>query len=359
MTPSVWWCRKPIDLLDQRCRLQDDDIANLRNSENGKGRVDDVRDRNVALAIYHQELRHMHQALSERSTRLDHQVADRIIAPLSDAMVERDTPVRGRLPTASSSNGSESDFDTETYAKEPNEEYSIDDDSGAIRLSDGGSTGYVNDREEDDHVVAESSHYAAPRAPTPRPRIRNCVACLDRRGYSENMAMAACGHWYCLACLTGLFESALKDDSLSPPRCCRRDQLQPSKMSLGKDLYERFQKKLVEYNTEAKTYCAQPLCSAFIPPTHPPGKQAICPVCKTDTCTICKKASHPIGWWKKVQGSWLNPVALHCTSEGASDACSGDRAPQQVLDLAQEKKWQRCFKCHQMVEMEQGRNHIR
>ncbi|KAL9582159.1 MAG: hypothetical protein Q9203_005612 [Teloschistes exilis] len=223
--------------------LQDDDIANLRNSENGKGRVDDVRDRNVALAMYHQELRHMHQALSERSTRLDHQVADRIIAPLSDAMVERDTPVRGRLPTASSSNDSESDFDTETYAKEPNEEYSIDDDPGAIRLSDGGSTGYVNDREEDDHVVAESSHYAAPRAPTPRPRIRNCVACLDRRGYSENMAMAACGHWYCLACLTGLFESALKDDSLSPPRCCRRDQLQPSKMSLGKDLYERFQKK--------------------------------------------------------------------------------------------------------------------
>ncbi|KAL8769028.1 MAG: hypothetical protein Q9194_005557 [Teloschistes cf. exilis] len=137
--------------------LQDDDIANLRNSENGKGRVDDVRDRNVALAMYHQELRHMHQALSERSTRLDHQVADRIIAPLSDAMVERDTPVRGRLPTASSSNGSESDFDTETYAKEPNEEYSIDDDPGAIRLSDGGSTGYVNDREEDDHVWNEKS----------------------------------------------------------------------------------------------------------------------------------------------------------------------------------------------------------
>ncbi|KAI4199821.1 MAG: hypothetical protein LQ350_004351 [Teloschistes chrysophthalmus] len=339
-------------------QLQDDDVENLRNSGKGKGRVDDVRDRDVALAIYQQELGHWYSALLEPPTGLNRQVADRTFAPLSDTMVERDMSARGRLLTASSSSGSDSDFDTEPYSEEP-QEYSVDDDPGTIRLSDGRSTGNINDREMEHHAVAGSSHYAATRAQTPRSRIRSCVACFDRKSYNDNMALAACGHWYCLTCLTGLFESALKDDSLFPPRCCRREPLLPSKLSLGKDLYKRFHKKLVEYNTEDKTYCCRPSCSAFIPPTHPLRKQATCPECKTDTCTICKKASHPIGWWKRMQGSWLNPLALHCTSGSASDGCSGDRATQQVLDLAEQKGWQRCFKCHQMVEMEQGCNHIR
>ncbi|KAL9578299.1 MAG: hypothetical protein Q9212_005806 [Teloschistes hypoglaucus] len=340
-------------------QLQDDDVENLRNSGKGKGPVDDVQDRDVALAIHQQELRHWHRALSQNSTRLGHQVADRTFAPLSEAMVERDTPAQGGLLTPSSSSGSEPDFHKESYTEEPHQEYPIDDGLGVIRISDAGSIGYINDREEEDHAVAESSHYAAARAFTPRPRIRTCVACLDRRSYNDNMALATCGHWYCLTCLTGLFESALKDDSLFPPRCCRQEPLLPSKLSLGDNLHERFHKKLVEYNTADKTYCCEPSCSAFIPPTHFPRKQVTCPECDTDTCTICKKASHPIGWWKRVKLSWLNPLALHCTSGKARDGCSGDRAIQQVLELAEQKGWQRCFKCHQMVEMEQGCNHIR
>ncbi|KAL8628126.1 hypothetical protein Q9189_006165 [Teloschistes chrysophthalmus] len=117
-------------------QLQDDDVENLRNSGKGKGRVDDVRDRDVALAIYQQELGHWYSALLEPPTGLNRQVADRTFAPLSDTMVERDMSARGRLLTASSSSGSDSDFDTEPYSEEP-QEYSVDDDPGTIRLSDG------------------------------------------------------------------------------------------------------------------------------------------------------------------------------------------------------------------------------
>lgn len=58
-----------------------------------------------------------------------------------------------------------------------------------------------------------------------------------------------------------------------------------------------------------------------------------CPSCEKTTCTTCKSAAH-------------------------TGDCLDDTALQQLLDTAGNEQWQRCYKCHHLVELEQGCKHI-
>lgn len=318
--PGFWFDQLDVATAALILQLQDDDVEKLRKSGKGKGREDELRDRDVALAIYQQELRYTRLGLENRLTRPDvHQTGDPGFTLLTDAMTEEDMLARDTFLAASLSRGA--DLDTET-------EYSVDEEIEAFQLSDGNGTGYFSELEEAVQAAAESSQRATTRLDTSRTTLRDCVACLECKSYND-LPRAACGHWYCRTCLTNLFESAFKDDSLFPPRCCRQE----IRVCPSYDIFRRFHQKMVEHNTSDKTYCCRPPCSAFIPPTRILYKQAACPVCDANTCTVCKKASH-------------------------SGECSSDRATEQLLELAQEQRWQRCFKCQQIVEMERGCNHI-
>jgi len=63
------------------------------------------------------------------------------------------------------------------------------------------------------------------------------------------------------------------------------------------------------------------------------NEQATCPDCSTVTCTLCKAASH--------RGD-----------------CPADTVLQQVLQTADENRWQRCYSCRRLVELDIGCNHI-
>lgn len=160
-----------------------------------------------------------------------------------------------------------------------------------------------------------------------------CDACQE--GYaSSRLAHCTCNHSYCRECLMDLFNASITDDGLFPPRCCKQPILITNvHMFLTPEIIRRFEAKKVEMETVDRTYCSNQVCSIFITAENISGDKAECPACGTVSCTICKAASH-------------------------NGDCPADIGLQNVLDLAKDNGWQRCFNCRRVIELDVGCNHM-
>lgn len=199
------------------------------------------------------------------------------------------------------------------------------------------------DRDCDEVITAESSSTAASRASTTCLRPQSCVACGDEKHFFA-LARAPCDHEYCRACLKSLFATAMKDETLFPPRCDGQEiPLETVRFFLSSEVAEEFDARHDELSTKDRTYCFDRSCSAFIPApaigslpaawTAESGNAASCPKCKKTTCTTCKDPSH-------------------------SGDCPEDTALMELIETANEAQWQRCYQCHRFVELSTGCNHI-
>lgn len=168
-----------------------------------------------------------------------------------------------------------------------------------------------------------------------RRQILRCEACSDSKA-AEQMITVSCGHHMCDDCLARLFSSAMTDETLFPPRCCRTHEIDVSAALplLSNELATRFQAKEIEFRTQDRTYCQDPRCSTFIPPDTIVWDIATCPTCKSRTCALCKGEAH--------QGQ----------------DCPLDEGKQQLEELAQEEGWRQCGGCHRMVELSYGCFHM-
>ena len=163
---------------------------------------------------------------------------------------------------------------------------------------------------------------------------RDCTACQESVVVLD-LITAPCGHNYCKDCIRRLFTSAIGDDELFPPRCCRQAIPISSVGSvLSRDERQAFMDKLVEFNTPDKIYCSRPSCSAFIRSNSIANEVARCPKCRTRTCTICKSRAH------------------------AGRDCPRDTGLQEVLNMADQEGWQRCYRCGKMTELVDGCNTV-
>lgn len=175
--------------------------------------------------------------------------------------------------------------------------------------------------------LGESSSWAASRQPplTHRP----CTSCMEPTP-EQRLIRAPCSHEYCHTCVKGLFTSAMRDETLFPPKCCK--QAIPAEQHseiLGRDLVNLYHAKQIEFSTENRTYCHNAKCGAFINP----GNVGRCSSCGMRTCVSCKRASH-------------------------GGDCSQDDELRRVLQMAEQKGWRRCTKCNAMVELAHGCNHM-
>ncbi|KAK8028452.1 hypothetical protein PG991_005508 [Apiospora marii] len=176
---------------------------------------------------------------------------------------------------------------------------------------------------------AESSAWAASRPH----QTRECISCGDRRHFT-NVSRAPCQHEYCRECLLRLFEESMRDETLFPPRCCKKPiPLEKNILFLPQAVVKAFHKKSLEFSTPNRTYCHRKECLGFIPPARYMNGIAHCHDCGAKTCINCKGASH-------------------------SDDCPYDERLQQVITLARSQGWQRCKKCWTMVELRTGCYHI-
>jgi hypothetical protein len=164
-----------------------------------------------------------------------------------------------------------------------------------------------------------------------------CVACGDTIS-DRYYVKALCNHFYDVQCITDLIRHASTDQSLYPPRCCKRllhthlfSALIPS------DVREAFEKKSVEFSTPMKDrrYCPRPTCSSFLGSVHALDRSVTYPSCKSVACTNCRKAAHP-----------------------ERGFCEPDDDTALISALMKENRWQRCPGCHALVELTLGCNHI-
>jgi hypothetical protein len=173
------------------------------------------------------------------------------------------------------------------------------------------------------------SYLASSRTP---PADRQCMACTENFT-APNIFTSPCSHEYCRICITRIVTEALQDLSTFPPKCC--DQRIPVEHGVwfSQKLVDQFQAREVEQNTQDRTYCSEPSCATFIPPTEIAPNLARCPTCSRGTCARCKAPYH-----------W--------------GACPQDRASSPLLRLAKEHGWQRCPSCGQLIERRDGCIHM-
>lgn len=177
----------------------------------------------------------------------------------------------------------------------------------------------------------------APR-PAPRATGHDCVICQDPIFGVE--IRAPCGHFYDIGCVTDLFQSATRDESLYPPRCCRQNIPLPQVRShLAQTVLAEFTLKAEEFGTMKRVYCVSPTCSRFLGPLHEgffsKVFQCTSPTCTMSTCGKCR-------------GRY----------EGFTHLCTPDAEIEQVLTLSRASGWARCPGCAQMIELNMGCFHM-
>lgn len=177
--------------------------------------------------------------------------------------------------------------------------------------------------------------FAIPPAEVPgKCNYNSCVAC-DTICIDVETAEGTCKHDYCPECLENMFRLSTTDETMFPPRCCHGPiPLDSARPHLSTETATAFERKTKEMATPDKTYCRVSTCSAWIEPENIKDGKATCAKCGKRTCATCKGKGH-------------------------RGACPEDEGVKQVLDLAKAKKWQRCSKCHNMVERGYGCNHMK
>ncbi|QGI99771.1 hypothetical protein CEK26_012840 [Fusarium fujikuroi] len=164
-------------------------------------------------------------------------------------------------------------------------------------------------------------------------RTKECLYCSEELP-EEAVFEAPCSHAMCQPCLVRGIETAMRNESLFPPKCCGQAiPVNATNVFITAELLAEFEDNGEEFAIKKRTYCSDRTCSAFIPLSYIHAGIARCTRCGKRTC-------------------------LDCLSEAHEGTCTDDPESQRVIRLAEEKGWQRCEQCKNMVELDHGCFHI-
>ena len=312
--------------------LQLQDVRDLLSSRKGKQREGDVPDYEIALQIQEAEFANVFTVLSDRrmcqsiSRAIQDDGAALSLARHEERIATRDhnlaLSLSGRnVPTPVESTAKATPLTEALLSRlsSMNITSADDDVSSIVTYSDlDGGEG--------------SSKGVKKRGPSPS--TYECSSCFEKFP-SHEVFVTKCEHSYCHPCLTQLFELSMVDESLFPPRCCGLPiALSAVQGIVGSQLIRQAEKKDVERATLDRVYCSNPSCSTFILPEDIDGNNVTCSECQGVTCVECKKSAH------------------------SGNCVLVDEDREQVLRMAAENCWKTCPRCHNLIELRQGCNHI-
>ncbi|KAK1998738.1 hypothetical protein LX36DRAFT_575720 [Colletotrichum falcatum] len=165
-----------------------------------------------------------------------------------------------------------------------------------------------------------------------------CVVCMDEFS-SSKIAKLKCGHRMCSVCLKRHFKISITDPQEMPPKCCSENiALKHVDHLFSADFKKKWNRKFQEYSARNRIYCPSKRCGAWIKPQYirkeGGRKYGKCGQCRTKVCCSCNGRWHP------------------------SRECPNDEETTRFLDQAKDEGWKRCYKCHHMVELKEGCNHM-
>ncbi|PGH23584.1 hypothetical protein AJ80_02364 [Polytolypa hystricis UAMH7299] len=316
--------------------LQLEEISVREGSSKGKYRADDPPDNELAISVFQADVLEKIGSWSDR--KLAYSIAraletdERVITAINDSESQAQQDRRLALQLNGDDPGPEAPpaYTEQDFHVSPEEEvfrraFTTCDESNAADHDD-----------EEECIAGPSMTYAERQRQKALERFNmedECCTCVERFRGGEIIRLE-CGDVYCTGCLKDLFMRASKDQTLYPPRCCRRHI--PLSVIVGEmsaEERETFESAVVEFSTEDRTYCSSPECGKFIPPTRIEADRAICGRCGSETCALCKRKFH-------------------------IDDCPADPALQATLELSTRQGWQRCYRCRALLELTVGCNHM-
>lgn len=307
-------------------QLQQQDLDLWEQSRKGKQREGELTDVDLAFEACRQELEAMTAQISDQALALSiARAVDSDGQLIREAQLAEEQAARDR-EFALTISKDPSVGARPTTAKTGEEEPMDGVDDSLIDILRSLNLGGLSDSMSGQ---PESSTWASSRKES---QTKECIACKD---LFPPLALlrSSCSHEYCRACLVGLVSSSLQDETLFPPRCCGQTIPVEQGRWFSPQLVGQFRARKLEFDTPNRTYCSEPSCSTFIPPTFVNGETATCPRCARRTCIHCKGAYH-------------------------TGVCPSDTASQQVLQLAAENGWQKCYSCSRIVELDTGCYHM-
>ena len=315
--------------------LLQEDISNLASLSKGKGRQGQMSDLDLALELFKQDLEANVTSLTDH--RMARSLANAIQSDwnvLNDALIKENMFNQDRLLARSLNSGTVSPTPDQEKASSIGVDIENETINKLSALYMYGPEGMTDFSFTADGGSAEASTSGAASKKSANATCdRRCEACQDDKKWYD-LARTPCGHEYCRDCLEDLFRSSLTDESLFPPRCCREPiNIKLVRPFLKAELVNDYEKKRIEYGTVNRIYCHRPTCSAFIGIENIDGNVAKCSECQLSTCTDCRGAAH-------------------------TGDCPNDDVLQQVLEVARQNSWQRCYSCWRLVELDYGCNHM-
>ncbi|EXJ75847.1 uncharacterized protein A1O5_00354 [Cladophialophora psammophila CBS 110553] len=326
------------EMADLILKLQLEDIEDLRACSKDKNRDGLLNDAQMALSLLEENLEGIRSILSDR--QMTQSMANAVQADaeaIANVVSEEETACEDHA-LAHRLNGTNitpevhlqpSDLSVKILAKLAGRYMSEDVGHGLFQDARArAECGPDQNRQAEDFVQGSARKQALNDTGE-----LQCIACNDVKKFFDVIEVS-CGHGYCKPCLQVLVDLATKDELLFPPRCCREPfQMSEVNIFLTKELRDQFEHAQVEFGTRDRAYCCLETCSTFIPPSEIDGDTATCVKCGTLTCNICKKPAH-------------------------DGHCPEDPELQEMLRLANQSGWQRCYGCHCLIELDVGCNHI-
>lgn len=126
-------------------------------------------------------------------------------------------------------------------------------------------------------------------SPVPLPQCKICFETMDG-AYSRPCFY--CQSTWCYGCLHNQFTTSLDDQERFPAKCCGRIlHFDIFRNVVPESDYTKYKTRFEQHNTTKPVYCANPTCSAFLPPRiAKPNEmgQIRCSECTSITCTECR-----------------------------------------------------------------------
>ncbi|KAH8116470.1 hypothetical protein DFH11DRAFT_1213550 [Phellopilus nigrolimitatus] len=162
----------------------------------------------------------------------------------------------------------------------------------------------------------------------------DCAVCGE--AITGKDATLLCGHRYDIDCLKNMFSANVDDEYRFPPRCCGQVvSMNHIEVDIPRETAELYREKIAEYETPCRLYCCNAQCAKFLGPRQECAAPAHCGSCGTETCALCTAPAHP-----------------------ATVRCTVDKGLRKALVLGQARGWQRCPRCRQLVERNNGCYHM-
>ncbi|RWR95845.1 putative E3 ubiquitin-protein ligase [Cinnamomum micranthum f. kanehirae] len=180
---------------------------------------------------------------------------------------------------------------------------------------------------------------------------QDCPICMEPKHQHETFAVQGCFHVFCLDCIRGHI-TAKTQENITKVRCpqpdCERElEIELCGLILPPELLDRWGNLVCESTImePTKFYCPFKDCSALLLADDGIAVTlSECPHCSRLFCATCKVPWH---------------TGIGC--EGFQKLRVGDREREDIMvvNLAKEKKWQKCPSCGFIVERTAGCNYIK